>query len=104
MNTLEFSKEIPPEKLALIFKDFFEEHMAAYYMLAGVDFVSINEVSMDKASIIYSVKVLNPDQKEKLVENLQRNSTALNIYGHTIVPEIYLNGDLLCISITKNKE
>jgi hypothetical protein len=103
MNTLEFAKEIPPEKLALIFKDFFEEHMAAYYMLAGVDFVSINEVSMDKASIIYSVKVLNPDQKEKLVENLQRNSTALNIYGHTIVPEIYLNGDLLCISITKNK-
>ena len=104
MNSLEFSKEIPPEKLALIFKDYFEEHMAAYYMLAGVDFVSINEVNMDKASIIYSVRVLNPEQKERLVENLRRHSTALNVYGHIIIPEVYLNGDLLCISITKNNE
>ena len=103
MNTLEFARSIPPEKMATIFKDYFEEHMAAYYMLKGVDFVSINNVDIDKASIMYSVKVLDDNQKDALLENLQRTSTALNIYGQKIIPDIYINGDLLCITITKNE-
>ncbi len=103
MNSIEFSKNIPPEKLATIFKDYFEEHMAAYYMLKGVDFVSINSVDINKASIMYSVKVLDERQKDALLTNLQRTSTALNIYGQKIVPDIYINGDLLCITITKNE-
>lgn len=103
MNSIEFSKNIPPEKLATIFKDYFEEHMAAYYMLKGVDFVSINSVDINKASIMYSVKVLDERQKDALLMNLQRTSTALNIYGQKIVPDIYINGDLLCITITKNE-
>jgi len=101
MNSVEFSKNIPPEKLALIFKDYFEEHMAAYYMLKGVDFVSLNSVDINKASIIYSVRVLNEQQKESLVNNLRRTSTALNIYGHEIRPKVFLNGDLLCIEVEK---
>lgn len=103
MNTLEFSKNIPPEKLANIFRNYFEEHMAVFYMLKGVDFVSINSVDTDTASIMYSVRVLNPEQKNTLVETLQRKSTAVNIYGHTIIPDVYLNGDLLCITVRKNK-
>lgn len=101
MNTLEFSKNIPPETLAQIFKDYFEQHMAAYYMFKGVDFVSINSIDMDKASIMYSVKVLDTKQKDKLVDNLRRRSSSVNIYGREIKPEIFLNGDLLCITIRK---
>ena len=102
MDTLEFSKNIPPEKLATIFRQYFEEHMAVFYMLKGVDFVAINNVDTDSASIMYSVRVLNPEQKDELIDKLQRKSTAVNIYGHTVYPEIYINGDLLCITIRKN--
>ena len=101
MNTLEFSKNIPPETLAQIFRDYFEQHMAAYYMFKGVDFVSINSIDMDKASIMYSVKVLDTEQKDKLVENLRRRSGSINIYGREIKPQVFLNGDLLCITIRK---
>lgn len=101
MNTLDFSKNIPPGTLARIFKDYFEQHMAAYYMFKGVDFVSINSIDMDKASIMYSVKVLDTEQKDKLVENLQRRSGTINIYGKEIKPDVFLNGDLLCITIHK---
>ena len=101
MDTIEFSKNIPAEKLARIFKDYFEQHMMAYYMLAGVDFVSINNISMDEASIMYSVKILDTNQKDALFRTLTRDSSNLNIYGKQYTPEIYLNGDLLCITIKK---
>lgn len=101
MNTLEFAKDIPAEKLAEIFRDYFEQHMFAYNLLRGVNFVSLNNVSFDKASIIYSVKVLNNEDKDKLVNNLISKSGSLNIYGKLYTPEIYLNGDLLCITIKK---
>lgn len=101
MNTLEFAKDIPAEKLAEIFRDYFEQHMFAYNLLRGVNFVSLNNVSFDKASIIYSVKVLNDEDKDKLVNNLISKSGSLNIYGKLYRPEIYLNGDLLCITIKK---
>ena len=104
MNSIEFSKNIPPETLAEIFRDYFEQHMAAYYMFKGVDFVSINSVSMDKASIMYSVKVLDDSQKERLVENLQRQSSTVNIYGYDVTPEVFINGDLLCLTIKKHKK
>lgn len=103
MNSLEFSKNIPPEKLAQVFRDYFEQHMAAYYMLKGVNFVSINSIDMDKASIMYSVKVLDDDQKYKLVDYLQRQSSTVNIYGYNVTPEVFINGDLLCLTIKKNK-
>jgi len=102
MNSVEFSKNIPPEQLAEIFKNYFEQHMAAYYMLAGVNFVNINKIGIDGASIMYSVKVLDDSQKDRLVENLQRRSGTINIYGKQITPDIFLNGDLLCITIKKD--
>ena len=101
INSIEFSKNIPPETLALIFRDYFEQHMAAYYMLQGVECISINRVDVNKASIMYSVKVLDDSQKERLVENLQRRSGSITIYGKEITPNIFLNGDLLCITISK---
>jgi hypothetical protein len=101
MNTLEFAKNIPAEKLAEIFKDYFEQHMAVYDMLRGVEFISLNSVDMDTASIMYSVKLLNDQNKEDLVKKLQSTSGSLIIYGKPYTPNIYLNGDLLCITISK---
>ena len=101
MDNLEFAKNIPAEKLAEIFKDFFEQHMAVYDMLKGVEFVSLNSVDIDTASIIYSVKVLDSRSKDNLMHKLQSSSGSLNIYGHTYAPQIFMNGDLLCITINK---
>jgi len=101
MDTLEFAKNIPPETMARIFRDYFEQHMAAYYMLKGVEFVSLNSVDINTSSIIYSVKILNEEQKEHLLKYLQKESIGLNIYGKQIMPDIYINGDLLCITISK---
>lgn len=101
MDTIEFSKGIPAEQLARIFKDYFEQHMMAYYILSGVDFVSINDINMDEASIMYSVKILDSEKKDQLLQTLRRSSANLNIYGRQYYPEIYMNGDLLCITIKK---
>ena len=103
MNSIEFSKNIPPETMAYIFKDWFEQHMGVYYMLKGVDFVSINNVDANKASIMYSVKVLDNVQKDSLLQQLQQRSACINIYGKVIIPEIFINGDLLCITIKKEE-
>lgn len=100
MNTIEFAKDIPASQLAAIFKDYFEQHMLVYDMLRGVQFASINDITMDKASIIYSVKLDN-ENREGLIRRLQSQCSSLVIYGHTYTPEIYLNGDLLCITIKK---
>ena len=61
MDSIEFSKQIPSEQLAIIFKDFFEQHMLIYDILRDIQFVTISEVSFDKSSIIYSVKLLSID-------------------------------------------
>lgn len=99
-NTVEFSKQFPPDKLASIFKDFFEQHIAAYYMFKGLNFVSLN-ADVDRSALIYSVKLLDDDQVNRIIDHLQRSSSHLNIYGKTIIPEIFHNGDLLCISFKK---
>ena len=101
MDTLEFAKEIPAQKLAEIFRDYFEQHMAVYDMLKGVEFGSINSVDMDKASIIYSVKVLNQRDKDNLLNKLTDSSISLNMYERSYTPSVYINGDLLCITIDK---
>lgn len=100
MNAIEFSKNISPEKLATIFKDYFEQHMAAYSMLNGMEFVNL-DADFNKARIVYSVKLLNSDNLNKIIENLQRQSTCLMVYGITIIPEIKVEGDNLYITIRK---
>lgn len=100
MNAIEFTQNIPAEELAKIFKDYFEQHMIAYNMLRGVEFVKINEVNLDTASIMYSVRLLGSDDKEKLVKRLKL-AGSINMYGKVYTPELYLNGDLLCITIRK---
>jgi hypothetical protein len=100
MNTVDFVKDIPADQIASIFKDYFEQHMLVYDMLRGVNFISLNSITFDKASIIYSV-TLGDENKEKLVERLRSECGSLVIYNKRFTPEIYLNGDLLCITIKK---
>lgn len=99
MDMIKFSNQIPAEDLAKIFRDFFEQHMVAYDVLKGIKFVSINGITYDKSSIMYSVKLLEDEDKEKIVSHL--NNLTLTIYGKEYSPKVYLNGDLLCITIDK---
>ena len=101
MNNTEFVKGVPAETLAVIFKDFFDQHMFAYAMMKDIEFAGINSINYDKASIMYSIRLLDDEDKEKLLENLNSSVSSLIIYGKQYDPEIYLNGDLLCITIKK---
>lgn len=101
MDTLEFSSYLKPESLASIFKDYFEQHIAAYYMLRGLDFVSLNVSGLDAASIMYSVKLLKPEETNRIIEALNRESSNVIIYGIKIKPNIFVSGDLLCITLKK---
>lgn len=101
MNTIDFVKDVPAEQLASIFKDYFEQHMFTYDLLRGVEFVKLNSIDINTASIMYSVKLLDNDNKEELVKHLTSKAGSLMIYGKHYTPEIFLNGDLLCITIRK---
>ena len=101
MNTIEFVKDVPAEQLAIIFKDYFEKHMFVYDLLKGLEFVKINSISIESASIMYSVKLLDNDDKNKILNSLKSRAGSLYMYGKLYTPEIYLNGDLLCITIKK---
>ena len=68
-------------------------------MLSGIKFVSINKIGFDKASIMYSVKLTDEEDKELLVSKLQNLNVP--IYGKVYTPDIFLNGELLCITINK---
>ena len=63
MNMIQFSNQVPSDQLILIFKDFFEQHIAAYDLLKGIEFVRRNEITMNKSSIMYSVKLLEDEDK-----------------------------------------
>ena len=100
MNMVEFSNQIPSDQLIEIFKDFFEQHIATYDLLKGIEFIKINNITIDKSSIMYSVKLLDDEDKEKIVRQL--NNLPLTVYGKTYIPSVFLNGDLLCITIEKD--
>jgi hypothetical protein len=103
MNTIDFIKDIPAEQLAEIFRKYFEQHMMAYFLLKGMHYTG-TRVSIDNnsASIMYAVKLDNPNEKSILEHNLKVNAGKLNIYGKVYTPEVYMNGDLLCITIKKD--
>ena len=101
MNTLEFVKNVPAEQLALIFKDYFEQHMFTYDLLRGIQFGGINSVDINTASIMYSVRLIGNEDRDTLIKHLNSKAGSLVIYGKHYVPEIYYNGDLLCITIKK---
>lgn len=101
MDRLKFVENVPAEQVAAIFRDYFEQHMFVYDLLRGVDFVSLNNISFDEASIIYSV-TLGEENKEHLLRKLQSEAASLVVYGKKYTPKIYLNGDLLCITIKNN--
>lgn len=101
MNALEFTKNVPAERLAEVFKDYFEQHMAVYELIKGMEFLSINSINVDKASIMYSVKILDEKERNNLISKLQVTSGKLNIYSRDYAPHIFMNGDILCITISK---
>ena len=101
MDTIEFAKNIPAEKVAEIFKNHFEQHMAVYDILRGVEFLSINSVDIENASVIYSIKLLDDRDKDFLMRKLNVIGGLLNIYGRVYKPEIFIHGDLLYIIIKK---
>ena len=101
MNTLDFVKDVPAEQLALIFKDYFEQHMFAYDLLRGIQFGGINSININTASIMYSIKLVEGENKDTLLKHLNSKAGSLVIYGKHYTPEIYINGDLLCITIKK---
>lgn len=101
MNALEFTKNVPAERLAEVFKDYFEQHMAVYELIKGMEFLSINSINVDKASIMYSVKILDEKERNNLISKLQVTSGKLNIYSRDYTPHIFMNGDILCITISK---
>ena len=98
MNMIDFSNQLSPDQLMNIFKNFFEQHIAAYNIMKDMKFVDIN-VTTDSSSILYSVKLLDKDDKVRLQKNI--SNMTLNIYGKVYNPEIYINGDLLCVTIKK---
>ena len=100
MNMVEFSNQISSDQLIYMFKDFFEQHIATYDLLKGIEFIKINNITIDKSSIMYSVKLLDDEDKEKIVRQL--NNLPLTVYGKTYTPSVFLNGDLLCITIDKD--
>ena len=102
MNMVEFSNQIPSDQLMEIFKNFFEQHVAAYDILKDIEFIKINNITMDKSSIMYSVKLLDDEDKGKIVHQL--NNLPLSIYGKVYKPSVFINGDLLCITINKSEE
>ena len=97
---VEYSNQIPTDQLIEIFKDFFEQQNATYDLLKGIEFIKINNITIDKSSIMYSVKLLDDEDKEKIVRQL--NNLPLTVYGKTYTPSVFLNGDLLCITIDKD--
>lgn len=101
MNTLDFVKDVPADQLALIFKDYFEQHMFTYDLLRGIQFGGINSVNINTASIMYSVRLIGDEDKNALLNHLNSKAGSLVIYGKHYIPEIYFNGDLLCITIKK---
>lgn len=101
MNTLEFVKDVPAEQLASIFKDYFEQHMFTYDLLRGIRFGGIYSVDINTASIMYSVKLIGNEDRDILISHLKSKAGSLIIYGKHYTPDIYYNGDLLCITIKK---
>ena len=72
MDMMKFSEKVPSEQLAIIFKDFFNEHIAAGYALTGINIGDINVITDNKTSIMYSVKMLPQDNRDKLVNHIQK--------------------------------
>lgn len=101
MDSIEFAKGIPPETLAKIFKDWFEYHMAAYYISKGMPCGTIHNVDVSETNIIYNIHILNEEDKEEIERMLQEANTTVSYYGIDIKPNVFINGDLLCISIKK---
>ena len=93
MNMVEFSNQIPSDQLIEIFKDFFEQHIATYDLFKGIEFIKINNITIDKSSIMYSVKLLDDEDKEKIVRQL--NNLPLTVYGKTYTPSVFFK--IICL-------
>lgn len=101
MDNVEFIKNVPVATLARVFKDYFEQHMAVYDLLRGIEFVSLDNIDINSASLVYSIKVLDDKSRHTLLNKFNCSSASLNIYGRTFTPTVYIDEDLLYININK---
>lgn len=97
MDFIEFSKTIPVDKLMELFKSHFEEYILAYYVLQGVEFIKINDITINESSIIYSIELVKEEDRQRIVQ--LSNNIKLNIYGKELIPNVYIDGDLLYICV-----
>lgn len=97
-DLIQFTKNIETDERINIFKNFFEEHMLTYDLLNDIEFGAIT-TKIDSSSIIYSVKLLNESDKSTILNRIK--STCVSIRGKIYEPEVFLNGDLLCITFKK---
>jgi len=90
-----------------IFKNFFEQHMAAYYILRGMRSAGPIKIATKEeksvASLTYSVKPFDDCQKKQIFDNITNTKANVKIYGQPIKPKVFMSGDLLCLTIEKEK-
>lgn len=101
MTEEEYSQQIPASDLLIIYRDWFQQHMLTYNLLKKLETVTIHNVSFDQASIIYSIRLFSDKEKRDIEAILKNDRVKINIYGNDYTPHIYMNGDLLCITINK---
>lgn len=115
MDSLEFSRYIDPKTLGYVYKNYFEQHMAAYYMIKGMkacEFVGVHIPEIDKNNeyiysdgqtsyIRYSLKLLDESEKQDVINMLNSRASEYSVYGVMVKPKVFINGDLLNIEIHK---
>lgn len=97
MDFIEFSKTIPVSKLLDIFKNYFEEYAIVFNVLQDIEFEKINDIAVDKSSIVYSVRLKNEEDKQRLLETI--NDLNVEMYNRKFTIHIQIDGDLLYIYI-----
>jgi len=116
MNSVEFSKRIDPKTLGYVYKNYFEQHMAAYYMLKGMKACELVSVRIpeienkddgfiysdgEKSYIRYSLRMLDESDKEDILNMLNGKASEYSVYGVMVKPRVFVNGDLLNLEIHK---
>ena len=99
MDIVNFSKQIitNKEKLQSIFTNYFDQHVAMYYLASKIPVQISTEV--DSAEIKYMVKPERIDELQSIIDCLSR---PVSIYDKTFIPDITILDEYLVL-ILKDK-